>query len=854
VAGKTIADGYLELRIDDSKLDGDTKAKVAKVANTFGSRLNKELSALNIDPIDLQADPRAAIEAVDDMQERLRTLSRESPTVEMRIRTERALGQLAAFRKQLGDAGDDPEPARNFSAKFMGRLGPLLGSLPISGPMGIAMASAGAAAAPLLGAAIAGGIIGGAGIGGVAGGFLLASKDGRVKAAMKDLGDSLQDRLEGAAGSFVQPALDGVARIDSALDTIDFTRIFASSSQYVDELADSAGGSIETFGDALETLVANAGPVVTVIGQGIEQIVASLSGGLTSIADDGESAATSLETVFNLISQGITVTFQLVNLLTELYGISKKIGADTGLQLLLKATGQEMESTGESARKTGEGTFGMGQKMSIAADQADQLTKANEELKPAQDAVAAAQKALASTLDTLSTKNSTAKLRADALKTAYDNLFGATINQTEANEAYQESFDSLSETVKANAKEFRNNRDNLDLHTRAGRSNRDALQGLLQKSNELYFADINAGKSVEYATDKHKKRTEQVKKEAREVNLNKDETNKLISTYGRIPGRKATDMVLAGVQGVINELKKLYTMQRALALGININLVTGTGTVKNFKAAGGPINGPGTGTSDDVPVMASHGEHMWTAAEVRAAGGHGAMQAMRKGVLHRATGGPILTPVDSSKRWPFPVDLRNIDIPTREEVESKVMPVFGNWPSSPGAQRGDSGVWKRVLSLIKSGPNQGSFGNAYRPGDPKWHGSGRAVDWMGYEMDALATFLASKRPLELIHRTSRRDYAYTRGVNKGSFSEGLMNAHRNHIHIAMDDGGYRMLQPGMNIIPNNTGRPELIGGPAALAAAAAPTINITNSVIASKRQAEDLLVEAYKSAKASRRI
>jgi hypothetical protein len=60
---------------------------------------------------------------------------------------------------------------------------------------------------------------------------------------------------------------------------------------------------------------------------------------------------------------------------------------------------------------------------------------------------------------------------------------------------------------------------------------------------------------------------------------------------------------------------------------------------------------------------------------------------------------------------------------------------------------------------------------------------------MGYNQDALATFLASRQPLELIHRTKKRDYAYTRGRNKGSFHESLMEAHRNHVHIAMANGG-----------------------------------------------------------------
>jgi hypothetical protein len=139
---------------------------------------------------------------------------------------------------------------------------------------------------------------------------------------------------------------------------------------------------------------------------------------------------------------------------------------------------------------------------------------------------------------------------------------------------------------------------------------------------------------------------------------------------------------------------------------------------------------------------------------------------------------------------PFPVNAAGTKVMSMAEALAKVAPAFSrNWPSSPSAQRGDSGVWRDVIRLIKSGPHSGSFGNAYRPGDPLWHGSGRAVDWMGYNQDALATFLASKRPLELIHRTNHRDYAYTRGVDKGSFNNSLMQAHRNHIHIAMRNGG-----------------------------------------------------------------
>lgn len=138
---------------------------------------------------------------------------------------------------------------------------------------------------------------------------------------------------------------------------------------------------------------------------------------------------------------------------------------------------------------------------------------------------------------------------------------------------------------------------------------------------------------------------------------------------------------------------------------------------------------------------------------------------------------------------------------------------FPPWPAKhPGAggPSGDSGVWKNIVALIKStGPISGAFGNAYRAGDPLWHGAGRAVDWMGYQQDALAMFLAGKSPLELIHRTSKRDYAFTRGKDKGSFHESLMEAHRNHVHIAMKSGGPVLTDNGWVLADNGATLPPM---------------------------------------------
>lgn len=50
------------------------------------------------------------------------------------------------------------------------------------------------------------------------------------------------------------------------------------------------------------------------------------------------------------------------------------------------------------------------------------------------------------------------------------------------------------------------------------------------------------------------------------------------------------------------------------------------------RATGGPVNGFGTSTSDSIPAYLSNGEHVWTAQEVDAAGGHDKVYQMRQEV------------------------------------------------------------------------------------------------------------------------------------------------------------------------------------------------------------------------------
>lgn len=97
--------------------------------------------------------------------------------------------------------------------------------------------------------------------------------------------------------------------------------------------------------------------------------------------------------------------------------------------------------------------------------------------------------------------------------------------------------------------------------------------------------------------------------------------------------------ITADTSGATSKLQTLWNGLNDLA-GKTWNIpvkttVDGAGTVLKppGQATGGPVFGPGTGTSDSVARMLSNGEHVVTAAEVQAAGGHAAIQAWRSSLM-----------------------------------------------------------------------------------------------------------------------------------------------------------------------------------------------------------------------------
>jgi TP901 family phage tail tape measure protein len=216
-------------------------------------------------------------------------------------------------------------------------------------------------------------------------------------------------------------------------------------------------------------------------------------------------------------------------------------------------------------------------------------------------------------------------------------------------------------------------------------------------------------------------------------------------------GQYTADVRVTGASKVEAEFRKLSAQQQALKSGNTISRLGG-----GF-ATGGPVFGAGSTTSDSIPAMLSNGEHVWTAKEVEAAGGHGAVMAMRSmalasgrqlttAVQHGQVPREILTvfasgalgkmgdlPVSGLAQggpvsWPFPVSAAKTKVPTWDEVMAKMGGAAGPflhaqdgkpyvWASAGPGGYDCSGIVSAVYNLLHGkNPYSHTFSTSSLPG------------------------------------------------------------------------------------------------------------------------------------------
>ena len=171
----------------------------------------------------------------------------------------------------------------------------------------------------------------------------------------------------------------------------------------------------------------------------------------------------------------------------------------------------------------------------------------------------------------------------------------------------------------------------IDGATASGSENRRMLIDLARDAQEAAQAQFE----LDGDTEKYRQTLENSRQtlldRAEDLGANKDEAKALADEIFKIPSSTEWKMIadVSDAQSKIQSIRDSLASFQNSGYGDNLS-----GFIRSLdrKALGGPINGSGPRGVDSVPILAAPGEHMWTTAEVDAAGGHGVMAQMRKWV------------------------------------------------------------------------------------------------------------------------------------------------------------------------------------------------------------------------------
>jgi hypothetical protein len=176
----------------------------------------------------------------------------------------------------------------------------------------------------------------------------------------------------------------------------------------------------------------------------------------------------------------------------------------------------------------------------------------------------------------------------------------------------------------------------LDLNTQAGRDNQRALLELASTWNDA------AGK-VRNAKGAYADMRDNFVKVAESMGGSRTEAQKLADRLLSLPKRRAIEIDTPGMKAALRDLRDL----RSGLLGVGRIVITAQAAKNQAaladirRATGGPIFGPGTGTSDSILIRASNGEFMQPKASVDYYG-PGFMEKVRRRELPRyADGGQV---------------------------------------------------------------------------------------------------------------------------------------------------------------------------------------------------------------------
>ncbi len=281
----------------------------------------------------------------------------------------------------------------------------------------------------------------------------------------------------------------------------------------------------------------------------------------------------------------------------------------------------------------------------VIEDQAGSLDEAKQRQQAMNDALGEGARASDEVAAASQSVAEAYELQAEAAEDLWKaqlSLVDGVLSLRDAERQLEQTFDDARDKAKQASEDFSEAElkrgDALDITTDKGRANQAQLDQIVISTWALLDSMRAQGASegeLQSAMERSRKVFLGV---AKQMGLNKDEARALADELNLIPAEVPTtlsvdDRMSSVLDGVI------YKINSINGRTITTNIVTREQTVSSGKgnaiarASGGAIHGPGTGTSDDVLMWGSNGEHVVTAREVQAMGGHMGVERWRRAAL-----------------------------------------------------------------------------------------------------------------------------------------------------------------------------------------------------------------------------
>lgn len=597
-------------------LGEETVARMADRAGDGLDRFGKSLDATERDAQDLDRQ----IADVDDSLKQLAVAFARTSNAADRMDISKAMRRQQTELRKLTKARDllpdmdaeGAEAASGFAASFVARVGPLIARAPVS-PAGAAIGGALAAGlVPTMSAAVAGAVVGGVGIGGVAGGLALAARDSRVQAAGKQFADIVGADLEESGGRFVGPAIDGLEVLRDAWNDVsgEIDATLAASSRYVVPLARGVADFVREITPGIRQAAEAAGPIIREIGQGLPRLGRAISDVLEDFSENADEGASAMRWLFMVIEGGIRVVGGMISTFAGWYRALLAVdevavdvadhlwgwipgmgeGIDAGRKRIDELKGA-LDGSGESGEKAGDNIFGG--------------------LKKVEEGAAGAASEVRS------------------LKDLLDDFANKTLDARAANREFEAAIDDATASIRENGR-------TLDAGTDKGRRNQEVLDAIVKATYRKRDATLAATSDQAKANAVVERGRAAFLRAADAAGMEAGAAKRLADRLFAIPNVNRTVSVQtksaeAAIRRVQAGLGKVNS--KDIRIGVYYttkgDLKLPGGTQLKGLSGGGPVTGPGAKGVDSQVRLLAPGEHVLTAAEVDAAGGHAGVERIR---------------------------------------------------------------------------------------------------------------------------------------------------------------------------------------------------------------------------------